>query len=432
MNNNNNNNNNNQHEPNDVLKSVPVCHLLMTQTLGPSLIKKVQSNWSRDIFSSKARFDELTKNMEWNDGQLQVQQSVLKDLYHFFHWRNGAKKNKSKLINMEEAKALILNLRSMLFESFAVVCAVPEVESRYAVRVQLPNKLIQSLFPIYENEELIYHHELLRKKLRSSSEEPTPESNRIFRTPTAEMKSEWPTQVKKKMKKDGVVYTSFEKGCLASAYYGSAAKSKTMKLGNEVKQTQNENETCLIEEYMKLMWNCCTHEGEQNQSDIAYRFYFLASQTWFPIGIQPEDNMFYLPQDYKEFVQAPHVDYSSRRDYRVNAKDRRDMWSMDLPLTVEGCTIMIWPHEGNGIACHAKYNEVILRSHSLVHSGGIPGRNNQDAFRLHGALGSEKYLAEIDGTPQTFKQDRNRQNFDRTYTFPNANEVIQAVNERYL
>ena len=42
----------------------------------------------------------------------------------------------------------------------------------------------------------------MRKKLRSSSEEPTPESNRIFRTPTAEMKSEWPTQVKKKMKKE--------------------------------------------------------------------------------------------------------------------------------------------------------------------------------------------------------------------------------------
>jgi hypothetical protein len=401
-------------EERTVFKEVRVTHRLMAQTLGPKLIKRLEENWSRDVLSSLKSFDTMMTNMEWNDGQIDVLQSVR----DFFSWDGGP--TKKKRIDREEAKTLVAKLRSMLFDSVAIVYQIPEVQPSEAVRVKLPNRLIESLFCIHNNKELIYHHDQLRNLFRPSTK----------KRPAKELKLEWPYHMRKKMKADGVTYTSFERKTIAAAIYDSAAHSKTMKLGNEVEQEGTN--ALLVEEYMKLMWNCCSENYDHDNTELAYRFYFLASQTWSPIGEVSQDNRFYLPGDYADYVQSPHVDYSPTRNLRVNEQYHQDMWSMDLPLTEEGCTVMIWPKEGIGIACHAKYNEVILRCPRLVHSGGLPGRNNGHAFRLHGAIGTTKYLAEIDGQAQTYKKDGNNKEYRTTHAFPDAAQVIQAVHDQYI
>ena len=76
---------------------------------------------------------------------------------------------------------------------------------------------------------------------------------------------------------------------------------------------------------------------------------------------------------------------------------------MDLPISPEGCTIMVWPREGEGIPVHVMYQEALLRRAELIHSGGFPGRESGDAFCLHGSVGREHYLAEImDHRARTF------------------------------
>lgn len=395
-------------------KRVPVTHRLMAQTLGPKLIERLQDNWSPDVLFSLERFDTRMTNMEWNDGQIDVLQSVC----DFFSWDGSPTKKKS--IDREEAKTLVAKLRSMLFESVAIVYQIPEVQPSEAVRVELPNRLIESLFCIHDNKELIYHQKQLRNLLCPSTK----------KRPAKKLKLVSEKPMRKQMKAAGVTYTSFEGKSLAAAIYDNAAKSKKMKLGNEVEQEGTK--ALLVDEYMKLMWNCCSKTSDHDNTELAYRFYFLASKTWPLIAEVSQDNRFRLPDYYADYVQSPHVDYSLTMNRRVKEKDRKDMWSMDLPLTEEGCTVMIWPKEGIGMACHAKYNEVILRCPRLVHSGGMPGRNNGHAFRLHGAIGTTNYLAEINEQAQTYKSDGNNKEYRTTYTFPVAAEVIRAVNHRYI
>lgn len=414
--------------PQNIVREVVVSHRLMVQTLQPKLMKQMTDNLSRDVFASQARFDEIVASTTKTLGQIQVLQVLLVNIRDFLSWKQGTRKNRSKTVGMTEAQALFARLRAFLFGSVAVAYAIPNVMTVDAIRVRLPDRLMESLFSIYENKELIYHHETLRLKLTPSNEKPSEVAYLLFNPTTISQRKEaWPEKVSQKMNAAGMVYTAFENHSLASAYYGSASKSKTLLLGNEDEKTRGS----LIEEFMQLMWSCCNAEQNLKGIDLAYRFYFLVSQTWMKIGEQQKHNPFYIPGDYKYFVQAPHLDYSPTRNNRIRKKDHQDIWSMDLPLTKEGCTIMIWPGPGTGMACHIKYNEVLLRSPSLVHSGGIPGKENGDAFRLHAALGSTKYLAEIDGQARTFKEDAKRVSFQKNYHYPTPEDVMRAVNDRY-
>ena len=408
-------------------KEVLLDHRLMIQTLPQELRRKLSVYLPGNTFQSVWNFDATTSALVWNEPQLHHLNWLLQDLHLFFNWKPGSKRTKDKTFNSDEAQALISQLRHTIFESVATVHHVEGVPEAQAVMIKFPPTLIDNLFPVYSKKELIYLKESLKKKVALRGQK-TEAAKLMFPT-EAKDRPQWVKDGAHKVTQEEIETTAFESKTMATAYYSSTTSSALMQIGHDEPIIQYNG--CLTEVFMQFIWAC----GNLNcynmfdDKEIAYRFYYLASQSQWKSD--EDGSNFTLPSTYEDCVQLPHVDYSHARNTRVKEQEINDLWSMDLPLTKEGCTILVWPSKGSGVPIHMKHGEMLLRSANLIHSGGIPGRFNGDAFRLHGAVGVEKYRAEMNGPPQTFKEDADNVKYHTHHLFPDADVVVKAVMDRY-
>lgn len=421
--------------PAAVFKQVPVDHRLMIHVLPVDLRLKLKRFLPTQMFRTRVDFDATAANDNfWNDSTVVYLNWVLQDLYLLFFWKSGTKRSKTQKFQIHQARDLFSRLRSFLFESVAIVRHVDGIPQGLAYVVEYPPKLIEKIFEVYSNPELVFLREALKTKTRFAGELHTPAAQVMFHSkkPEQKNKTEWVNEAWLKLKDGSVTMTKFDASCLASAFFESSDASKKITIGDD---PVLEYEGKLIEIFMKLIWSCFSLDEEDGATkeedlDLAYRFYYLiSSATWRDDA--PDSNSFFLPEDYASSIQHPHLDYSFSRNRRIKKKMVNDLWSMDLPLTTEGCTILLWPEIGVGIPVHMKHGEMLLRAPPLIHSGGIPGRLNGDAFRLHGAVGHPQYKPEMNHQPQTFKEDEKGHRYYIKYTTPTAEVMMNVVNNRY-